>query len=237
VLVADRAQFERVAHFKAYPLPGGERAITAPWRMAVSALRAEGLPAGAAFANRSRQEQAAIEGVLAAGINCPLTSSAGRLFDVVAALLGLADEITYEAQAAIRLEAVADPAAGAAYPFAVAVDTTPWRIDFGPTIAAVLADRGRGAAVATIAGRFHRTVAAALLDVCCFLRERRELETVVLSGGVFQNELLLRLMVEGLRRRAFAVFTNTLVPPNDGGLALGQVAVASARLAGEGEQE
>jgi hydrogenase maturation protein HypF len=211
-LVATRAGFERVAHFKPYRLPGGEKAIEEPWRMAASVTLAEGL----ATDERVRQ-------VLALNLNCPVSSSAGRLFDAVAAMLGLCDVATYEAQAAIRLEAVADESVTGHYPF----DLREGVLDFGRTVRGVLADREN---VGLAAARFQNTIAAGVVKVSEVIREERGLKRVALSGGVFQNEWILTRTMNELRERGFEVFANTLVSPNDGGLALGQVAVAAERM-------
>jgi hydrogenase maturation protein HypF len=222
ILVADRADFERAAHFKAYPLPGGDKAIEEPWRMAASVLLTEGL------AEPTRRTDP-LRKMIAAGFNSPLTSSAGRLFDAVAAILGLCDAASYEAQAAIRLEAVADPEVISRYRYNIALTARPWQLDFAPTLAEILADKRAGKPVSEIAARFHNTVAAAVVQTCRFIRGQRDLNTVALSGGVFQNALLLRRILTSLQLNQFKVFTNTRVPPNDGGLALGQAAVAAAR--------
>jgi hydrogenase maturation protein HypF len=224
-LVATRADFERVAHFKQYHLPGGDRAVAEPWRMAASVLHSEGLGGLG-----SREQQ--IQKMITAGFNAPLTSSAGRLFDAVAALLGLCDTASYEAQAAIRLEAAADVRVRDCYAFDVRMNHRPWHVDFGRTVRLLVQDRDHAEDLGMIAAKFHNTVAAAILMVCQLVRGERNLETVALSGGVFQNELLLRRTMEILQGHGFTVFTNVTVPPNDGGLALGQVAVAAARLTG-----
>ncbi len=229
-LAATRADFERVAHFKQYPLPGGEKAILEPWRMAASVLIAEGLC-------EATPKLRPIQKMIEANFNSPLTSSAGRLFDAVAAILGLCDVATYEAQAAIRLEAVADARVRESYPFEIGTQCPSRVLDFGGTIRAILDDKRCGKDVGVIATKFHNSVAAAIVEVCQLVRDERGLKTVALSGGVFQNELLLRRTVETLQAREFKVFTNTLVPPNDGGLALGQAAVASARMKSELEHK
>ena len=260
-LVATRAAFERVAHFKPYRLPGGAKAIEEPWRMAVSILTTDApdmvVNKLTTLVNILTTPVLAVRGLcVAGGVHAPWTSSAGRLFDAVAALLGLCDVATYEAQAAIRLEAVADPRVTARYGFAVRTvesdcragappadvenngnrsgcpTTVPWILDFGAAVRAIVAERGQGVAVGVMAAKFHNTVAAAVVEVCQRLREQRGLATVALSGGVWQNEWLLRRVIEELQARRFQVFTNVRVPPNDGGLALGQVAVAAARVAG-----
>ena len=222
-LIADRADFERIAHFKAYPLPGGDKAIEEPWRMAASVLLAEGLC-------EVTPKLLPIQNMIEANFNSPLTSGAGRLFDAVADILGLCDVATYEAQAAIRLEAMADARVKESYPFEIGTQRPSRVLDFGGTVRAILDDKRRGEDLGVIAAKFHNAVAAAILRTCQWLRDERGIKTVALSGGVFQNELLLRRTVETLQEREFKVFTNTLVPPNDGGLALGQAAVAAARM-------
>ena len=229
ILVSTRAEFERVGHFKQYRLPGGEKAIQEPWRMAVSVAVAEGLEEwmiGRLEKQGQPTNHPSILPLLHAGFNSPLTSSAGRLFDAVAALLGLCDVVSYEAQAAIRLEAVADRSVTGHYPF----DVRDGVLDFGPTIRALVVDR-QGVGVS--AARFHNTIVAGIVRACESVRAERGLHRVALSGGIFQNEWILTRTLAGLRTAGFAVFTNTLVPPNDGGLALGQVAVAAAKLEGE----
>ncbi|MGD0650455.1 MAG: hypothetical protein ABSA97_04855, partial [Verrucomicrobiia bacterium] len=151
------------------------------------------------------------------------------------AILGLCDVATYEAQAAIRLEALADARVQESYSFEIGTQRPSRVLDFGGTIRAILDDKRRGEDVGMIAAKFHNSVAAAILRTCQWMRDERGIETVALSGGVFQNELLLCRTVEALQTQEFKVFTNTLVPPNDGGLALGQAAVAAERMRiGEG---
>ena len=211
-LVATRAEFERVVHFKQYRLPGGEKAIEEPWRMAASITITEGLGG-----------DVRVQPMVATGFNSPLTSSAGRLFDAVASMLGLCDVATYEAQAAIRLEAAADQSVTSHYPF----DLRAGVLDFGQAIRAIVADRQ---SVSVVSARFHNTVVAGIVRACESVREQRGLKRVALSGGVFQNEWILTRTLAGLRAGGFEVFINTLVPPNDGGLALGQAAVAAERM-------
>lgn len=222
-MVADRADFERVAHFKQYRLPGGDKAIQEPWRMATSVLFTEGLGDVTA-------RTAPIHKMIQAGFNSPVTSSAGRLFDAVAAMLGLCDVATYEAQAAIRLESVADPSVTGQYPYNVHTGSRPWTLDFGPAIRDIVQERHDGVSVGEISAKFHNTVAAAITQICRYVRGQRDLNTVALSGGVFQNVLLLTRTVAALRVQHFVVLTNSSVPPNDGGLALGQAAVAVERM-------
>jgi hydrogenase maturation protein HypF len=231
IMLADRCGFERLAHFKTYPLPGGERAIEEPWRMAVSISQAEGM------SWRPQEEGPAaavteVERLLDFSLNCPPTSSAGRLFDAVAAMLGLCPIADYEAQAAIRLESVADRKVREPYPYLVQDGPEPWTLDFGPALRCVLEDKTVGVGVDTIAARFHRTVAAAVTEVCVSLGVARGVRAAALSGGVFQNRLLLSDIIGRLQEAGLTVYANGLVPANDGGVSLGQAAVAVARIAG-----
>jgi hydrogenase maturation protein HypF len=221
--VADRCDFERVAHFKSYPMPGGDKAIEEPWRMAASVMLTENLC-------QVTPKLLPIKKMIDTGFNSPPTSSAGRLFDAVAAMLGLCDVTTYEGQAAVRLESIADPLLRDCYPFEFQTREQPWIVDFGKTIREIRDDRRYGVTTSEISAKFHNTIVAAIVQICRFLRGQRGLGGVALSGGVFQNELLLRRTVEALQSRHFKVFTNSAVPPNDGGLALGQAAVAMERI-------
>jgi hydrogenase maturation protein HypF len=161
-------------------------------------------------------------------VNAPLTSSAGRLFDAAAAILGVRDEIRYEGQAAIELEQLADPAEAGAYPAGVQ-GSGPFGIRGGDLLAAVLEDLAAGTPRPVVAARFHHGVAALIEAGCLLLRERHGLGTVALSGGVFQNLLLLRATVARLEARGLTVLVHSRVPCNDGGISLGQAVVAAAR--------
>jgi hydrogenase maturation protein HypF len=158
------------------------------------------------------------------------TSSAGRLYDAVAALLGLRQEATYEAQAAMQLEQAAAPVAGAAYPFALLEREALVEVDWRPAVTAVVEDLRRGESPSRVAGRAHRTLAAMVAAVA----EWHAVPRVVLGGGCFQSAALLSLTTAALRERGFEVLTPRRIPPNDGGLAVGQAFVAGHRLlAGE----
>jgi hydrogenase maturation protein HypF len=176
-------------------------------------------------------------------INCPPTSSLGRLFDAVAALLGLRSEVLYEGQAAIELEQLAGSHRGAdSYPCALigdAINRVPTEtgipareatLNVAPMIRAIVSDIQRDVPLLQIASRFHRSIAELLAMACLAVREQTALNIVALSGGVFQNRLLLEQLVARLEGMAFQVYVNRRVPPNDGGLSLGQLAVAAARL-------
>jgi hydrogenase maturation protein HypF len=179
------------------------------------------------------------------GVNAPLTSSAGRLFDAVAALLGVRDAINYEGQAAIELEQLADPAERGAYRAAIDAENPgkhaghertaapeagrPFHIRGADLVRAAADDLAAGVPPAVIAARFHNGVAAVVAAACVRIRERHALTTVALSGGVFQNMLLLNQVVTRLESRGFTVLTHSRVPCNDGGISLGQAVIAAAR--------
>jgi hydrogenase maturation protein HypF len=242
-LVADLASFERAGYLAPVPMPGGTAAIRQPWRMAAAYLDAAypgGPPGGLEVIRRAGRSWADVLAVARAGVNSPLTSSAGRLFDAVAAVLGLRDAINYEGQAAVELEQLADPGEDGAYRARIEADG-PGRPD-GPDgpdgqlrvagtdlIRAVCDELGAGVAPGIIAARFHNGVAAAITEACLLLRERHGLSAVALSGGVFQNLLLLNRAVGQLEERGFRVLLHSRVPCNDGGISLGQAVIAAAR--------
>ncbi|HEY2287202.1 MAG TPA: carbamoyltransferase HypF [Streptosporangiaceae bacterium] len=250
-LIADLAGYRRAGHLVPVPMPGGAAAIRQPWRMAASYLAAaypdgpaqdgagrDGAGrdgggagrAGAGLAVRARNERAwgTITAMAERGINAPLTSSAGRLFDAVAALLGVRDTITYEGQAAIELEQLADPAERGCYRVA-ASGGEPLRVAAAGLVRAAADDLGAGVSPPVIAARFHHGVAALIEDACVTLRDRTGLDTVALSGGVFQNLLLADRVVSALTARGFRVLTHRQVPCNDGGISLGQAVIAASR--------
>jgi hydrogenase maturation protein HypF len=166
--------------------------------------------------------------MLERGINSPLTSSCGRLFDAMAALLDVRQIVSYDGQAAIELEALAETAGDEeAPPFEYLLNEgDPLQLDFSPLFRSILSDLKRGTPSAAIARRFHATVAAASVELCGRIAEANGLERVVLSGGVFQNRLLSEMVYTGLTKRGLQVFTHRLVPPNDGGISLGQASIA-----------
>jgi hydrogenase maturation protein HypF len=238
IMTADLLGFERLAHLAYVPLPGGEQAIRQPWRMAATYLaQAYGdafLELDIPFVNQlDRSKWHTLAQMAIRNINCPPTSSLGRLFDAVAALVGLRSEVLYEGQAAIELEQLADPHGGAdSYPFTLG-DGIPARaatLNVAPMIRAIVSDIQHDVPISQIASRFHRSIAELLAMACLAVREQTALNIVALSGGVFQNRLLLEQLVARLEEMAFQVYVNRRVPPNDGGLSLGQIAVAAARL-------
>jgi hydrogenase maturation protein HypF len=228
-LIASLTGFQRAGLLDGVPMPGGAAAIRAPWRMAAAYLDACGLAEAGPLpvAGRNSRHWDAVLTMARRGVNAPLTSSAGRLFDAAAAILGVRDEINYEGQAAIELEQLADPAERAGYRAAVAPGD-PFRIQGRDLIAAMTSDIASGVSRPSVAARFHNGVAALIEDGCALARDRTGLSQVALSGGVFQNMLLLHATVDRLQARGFTVLVHAQVPCNDGGISLGQAAVAAA---------
>jgi hydrogenase maturation protein HypF len=232
-LLADLVSFQRLGHLAPVPLPGGVTAIRQPWRMAAAYLDAAGVcPDGLDVLRRNASAWPAVVSVARSGTHAPITSSAGRLFDAVAAILGVRDVITYEGQAAIELEQRADPAVADAYPAGLsgaATETEPVLACGADLVRAAADDARRGVPVAVAAARFHNGVADLIAACCARLRSATGVDTVALSGGVFQNLLLVNRTVDCLVDNGFRVLTHRRVPANDGGVSLGQAAVAAAR--------
>src|SRR5215218_3488855 len=236
LLFGDLEGFERVGSLVPVPMPGGEAAIRQPRRMACAWLAAS-LGTRAALPETLRQhvtgtawEQVAELG--RTGLASPPTTSAGRLFDAVAALCGVRAEVNFEGQAAMELEGALDPGEERAYPLPVQdVPGGPLVLDARATIRAVAADVDRGVEVGEVAARFHNALAAATAEACVAAASRHGTDTVVLSGGVFQNRRLLERTASLLLDARLRVLVPELLPPNDGGVAYGQLAVTAARLA------
>jgi hydrogenase maturation protein HypF len=230
VLLCDLADFQRCAHLRYVAMPGGAAAIREPWRMAAAYLDeafgddASQLPLE--VIGRRGDSWGPIVAMARADVNAPLTSGAGRLFDAAAALCGIRDQVSYEGQAAAELEQAADPSVMSAYPCPLSGGV----IDGVELIACLANDLTRGADVPTAAARFHNGLAAALVQACEAVRETDPVDVVALSGGAFQNILLVERVRRGLHRAGFEVLLHHRVPANDGGISLGQVMVANARL-------
>jgi len=232
-LVANRRGFQRAAHLEYVRLPGGDMAIKEPWRMALSYLASSGLADfPGSFKKRLGNKAEIVEEMIARGVNSPLTSSMGRLFDAVASILGVMDEITFEAEAAMALENISDRSETGAYEFGLE-GSRPVKIGAAPVIRAIVDDMNSGVPKEIIGARFHNAVAGMTLRVSCALREEHGIDAVALTGGVFQNALLSKLTKEKLEESGFRVYMNEKVPSNDGGISLGQATVAIERLKGE----
>ncbi len=230
ILAAGYRSFNRIAHLKYIRLPGGDSAVRKPYRMALAHLHAAGLawePGLPCVAHCAQQEQSTLTRQLELGLNSPLTSSMGRLFDAASSLLGVRHEVSYEAQGAMELEALAASAEDAGhYSFAFTIGE-PFAIDPAPVWQAMLHDMRNNTPKPVIAARFHRGVAEMIAACCVRARTLTGLTTAGITGGVFQNVLLLRLTTEALERESFHVLVHRIVPPNDGGLALGQATIAA----------
>lgn len=229
VLLAGYRSYRRLRHLAYVPLPGGDRAVREPWRVALAWLAAADIPWTPDLppvAAATREELRVVRRMVELGLNAPSTSSAGRLFDAVASLAGIRQTVDYEAQAAIALEARVDPDEAAAYELGLGPST----IDPVPAVRAVVTDVREGLPVGRIAARFHRGLAAVLAAACVDARAETGIGTVALAGGVWQNLVLLDGVRDRLVRAGFRVLVHRQVPPNDGSLALGQAVVAAAVL-------
>lgn len=229
-LVAGYAGFERRAHLRYVALPGGDVAVREPWRSGLSyLLDASGAEHLHLLRDVPELRMRVVRRMIDMGVNCVRTSSCGRLFDAVAAIIGLRREINFEGQAAIELEAIADPGEPGRYPFELEPGPA-WQLDFRPMIRQVVREVEEGQPRSWVAARFHNTLAAAIGQTCRGIREETGLNRICLSGGTFQNWKLLERTLRGLRHAGFEVFLHSRVPPNDGGIALGQAAIAAAVL-------
>ncbi len=230
--VADFENAERIAHLDYVPMPGGAKAIREPWRMAaVYVQQAYGdgfLDLDIPFVDElDREKWPTVASMIASKTNCPETSSMGRLFDAISALLCLRSTVNYEGQAAIALEAIANKSTVKSYEFT---------FDDGGIIKSerlikrLVEDLIGGVSAADVSARFHAAVANLIVQVATNIRESRNLNRVALSGGVFQNMFLLEMACQLLKQRDFEVLTHSRVPTNDGGISLGQAAVANAQI-------
>lgn len=230
-LIADWTGFQRAGHLEPVPMPGAAAAIRKPYRMAIGYLHTfgisdfNGLPL---LDNIDPMEMRIIQRQIERRTNAPLTSSMGRLFDAVAAICGVRGEITYEAQAAIELEMLAmqAPEEETIYPFMIEKVGECHVVRLAELVKGVASDARRGTPPPLVSGRFHRTVAAIAVEMCRHISRKSALKRVALSGGVFQNRVLLEYLLPRLRNEGFEVFTHSLVPPNDGGVSLGQAIAA-----------
>ncbi len=252
-LLGDARSFRRVARLRPFRLPGGEAAVREPRRSALALLwELEGEGAFerqdlAPVAALRPEERRVLARMLATGLNTPLTTSAGRLFDAVGALLDLRQRVAFEGQAAMAVEFAADPAVEDAYPLGLReqpVEVAPesrageeppphgriLELDWGPLVVALLADLAAGVAVPRMAARFHNGLTEGIVRVA----QRIGAPRVALTGGCFQNRLLTERTAERLQEAGFSVLLHRQVPPNDGGVSLGQVAVAAVRLGADG---
>ncbi len=235
LLVGDLRDFERVGHLRTVRLPGGDRAVREPWRMACAWLAEAQRGERAPQLPRTLRDDVTPErwetiARLARSDLAPLTSSAGRLFDAVAALCGVRATATYEGQAAIELEGAVDRSERGEYEIALECRDGMLELDPRAAVSAVARERTAGVALGIVASRFHRGLALATARACERIAGERDLDAVVLSGGVFQNRVLLELTVVELQRAGLRPLVPRRLPPGDGAISYGQAAVAAARL-------
>lgn len=226
-LVADALAYTREYHFKQYRLPGGDEGTLRPERMAISCLVGE-LGPGDKTIERAIPwvdpvARKATERMASTGLNSPLTSSAGRLFDAVSAMLGFRGRISFPAEAAIKLESLADPSVDDSYPFRMSGK----ELDFGPVLLQIAGDVRAGIPRETISAMFHNSIVRGVVAACEKVRESAGLSCAVLSGGVFLNRILFSGIPEALKEAGFEVYTNSVLPVSDACVGLGQAVVAS----------
>jgi hydrogenase maturation protein HypF len=231
----------RRAHLEYVPMPGGAAAIRQPWRMALAQLvtlygeeEASTLPL-AVVRRSGEQNVQLIARLIERKLNTPPTSSAGRLFDAVAALAGVpgTQRATYEGQAAVELELAAEGPASRGYPFRLRPEGEGWVVETRGVIGGVVEDLLAGREIEEISSKFHRTVAEVVVAGCEEIREAGGMSAVALSGGTFQNLLLMEQVVELLTGKGFTVYRHRRVPANDGGLSLGQAVLADRAFKGK----
>jgi len=228
-LVADYRRYHRPYHLAYFPLPGGDAAIKRPARTALALLWSLGMEWEdylAPVKDICFEERQALRIQLEHGLNTPLTSSMGRLFDAAAALIGIRQKVNYEAQAAMEFEAVLDPSESGAYRFTVQESV----VEAGEVIQDLLGDIHSGVSIPVISARFHNGLAELSHQVCVEIRRKTGINEVALSGGVWQNIALLERATRYLRKDGFIVYLHHQVPANDGGLSLGQALVGAAKF-------
>jgi hydrogenase maturation protein HypF len=234
IMIAHPDRFERAAHLAYVPMPGGVAAIKEPWRMAVSHLyRIYGkhlfnlnLPL---LKEIDRKKIDVMIEMIDKNINSPLTSSLGRLFDGVAAIAGIRNQVVFEGQAAMELEMAATGSADEAYEYAWA-DEEVLKIDPQPIIAGVARDVAQGVSTSQVSDKYHATLIRIFTELCELMKKKTHISRVALSGGCFQNSILLSGLLKRLEQKGFKVLTHKKVPANDGGIALGQAVIADAKL-------
>ena len=231
VLLADLTSFQRAAHLNYIPLPGGDGAAKNPRRMAIAYLdQAYGdglydLPIPF-LKDLDREEAAVVLQMIRRGLNTPLTSSCGRLFDAVSSLLSLRHRNSYEGQAAILLEHAQNGQGAPGYPFDKVKEEDGWVMLTSPIIRSIVKDLSKGVSRGRISSRFHHTLVAMFTDMCCTLKAETGIDAVAMSGGAFQNATLLTGLTRSLSQCGFKVYSHALIPTNDGCLALGQAVCA-----------
>ncbi|MCK5509667.1 MAG: carbamoyltransferase HypF, partial [Desulfobacterales bacterium] len=232
ILIVEPGRFKRAASLSYIPMPGSAAAIKEPWRMAISYLYRV---FGEEFLNLDLPLLKEIEEkkikfiikMISKKINSPLTSSLGRLFDGIAAIIGIKNHVSFEGQVAMDLEMLADDNRDATYDYEWLSGNT-YKVLTEPIVCGVVKDMEAGIHPSRISSKFHMTLIKLFSELCAVIRKESGLNRIVLSGGVFQNSILLTGLIESLKEKNFKVFTHTKVPANDGGISLGQAMVAAA---------
>ena len=240
-LVCDLLNFDRIAHLDYIKIPGGEISIKEPWRMAVSyihklyknGIKIHNLSLNEVITKLYGQKAITIAKVIDLDINCPETSSMGRLFDAVSSIIGIRDKITYEGQASIELEASIKEPISKSYPYSIVKTENGYIIETYKIIESVLIDRLCGTEKHIISLKFHNSIINFTAEMCCIMRNCTSLNEVVLSGGVFQNSFILENLYSKLKELGFKVYYPKAFPTNDGGIALGQIAIANEKIKNE----
>jgi hydrogenase maturation protein HypF len=227
ILLASYADFERVAHLEYLPLPGADSATRNPWRIAVGYAESLGLDITDLPFLESVDSQSVniVRQQVRKKLNAPLTSSIGRLFDAISSLIGIRNQVTYEAQAAIEMEVLSRKFIAEANPYPFEIEDGIIRV--GELFKQVIQDVRSNHAAGFIGARFHHTVCAMAVEASQCVRQKNAINEVALSGGVWQNQILLDLTRSALLRENFVVYTHQQTPANDGGLALGQAVIAN----------
>ena len=233
-LIADYKEFERAGHFRYVPLPGGDKAIREPYRIALSHLYdtygADFLKLDIPFINQNKDKTKNILKMIDNRINTVETSSAGRLFDAVSSIINVIDAVTFEGEAAIKLEMIADSSVKDSYSYQLsALNLQPIIIDTRTLIRQIVTDLLNGVDRPVISAKFHNTLAEIIAEVCKKIKIDTGIDKVVLSGGCFQNIFLLDRTLNRLGNE-FNTFTHKNVPTNDGGISLGQAVIAAEKI-------
>jgi hydrogenase maturation protein HypF len=240
-LIGDYRGYQRLGHLQYLPLPGGDKAAEEPWRMALSYLHytfgKNFLKLGLDLTKRIEKEKVSllIE-MIEKGVNSPLTSSWGRFFDAVSSLIGICDFSSYEGQAAIEMEMKAGPEAGS-YKYEIEERAGVLIVDPKLLIREIVEDLKKKVSPAVISSRFHNSTAEIILDICLRIRKKKGLSKAALSGGVFQNKVLTEKVLKRLKENSFECYTHSKVPPNDGGISLGQAVIAAEKFKPAGRRQ
>ncbi len=227
-LIGTRKNFIRAGHFRHVTIQGGDKSIKEPWRIAVSYLRSINYEFNDIINEIDKKSIYAVNQAIDSKLNCYETSSVGRFFDCIASLLNIRQHITYDAQAAIELENIMDPSVKDEYPFTTCDENEVYIIEYKDILLSVISDIKMGKSTSFISAKFHNTLASATTDLVIKISKKYKLKNVVLSGGVFENSYLLISVINKLEKDNFLVYYNQQIPTNDGGISVGQLAIAEA---------